>query len=147
MVGIVSHDRGHIEGHAQPGLALLQQVAIAPVGVGGIAETGKLAHRPEAPAVHIGLHTPGKGIAARKPQVAQVIELRRVVRRVKIFYLFPGYCLKGFPALPLRVGLFAPLSFGLLKFFTGIAVAGLYFTFSHCCSSLNLSPSTIRGEN
>ena len=45
-VGVVTHLGRQIEGHRKAGLALLQQVAKAAVGVGGSRESGVLAHCP-----------------------------------------------------------------------------------------------------
>ena len=94
MVGIIPHDRGHVESHAQPRLALLQQVTVAPVGSGGIAKTGKLAHRPEASAVHILPHPPGKGIGAGRTEIAPIVQSLNVGGGVQLLDLFSGNRLK-----------------------------------------------------
>ncbi len=52
VVRVVAHERGHVEVHAEAGLALGDQVAEAPVGVLAGAEAGDLAHRPQPAAVH-----------------------------------------------------------------------------------------------
>ena len=46
VVGVVAHLGGQVEGDAEPGLAVLEQVAEAGVGLGGRPEAGVLAHRP-----------------------------------------------------------------------------------------------------
>ena len=51
-VTVVAHQRGHVEGHRQPGLAVVEEEAVALVGVGGAPEPGELAHRPQLSAVH-----------------------------------------------------------------------------------------------
>ena len=51
-VGVVAHQRGHVEGRAEARLAVLEQVVEALVGLLGGAEAGELAHRPQPPAVH-----------------------------------------------------------------------------------------------
>ena len=48
VVGVVADLGGQVEGHREPGRALLEQVAVAPVRLGGGAEAGVLPHRPEA---------------------------------------------------------------------------------------------------
>ncbi len=114
VIGVIAHDRGHIEGHAQPRLPLLQQIAVTPVRIGGITETGKLSHRPEPAAVHIRLHTPGKGIFAGKTEIAPVIQICSITGRVKILDLLSGYCFKGPWALLFPLNPAAPLFFGPL---------------------------------
>ena len=47
-VGVVAHQRRHVERGAQAGLAVVEQVAEALVGLLGGAEAGELAHRPQA---------------------------------------------------------------------------------------------------
>jgi hypothetical protein len=49
VVGVVADLRGQVEGDAQAGLALAQQVAVALVGLLGRAEAGVLAHGPQRP--------------------------------------------------------------------------------------------------
>src|SRR4029453_5119306 len=57
-----------VEGDTEPGLAVLQQVAEAGVGLGGRPEAGVLAHRPGPPAVHGRVDAAGEGVLARLPQ-------------------------------------------------------------------------------
>ena len=52
MIGIETHQRGQIEGDGEPGLALLQQIAITGVGILGGGEAGELAHGPELAPIH-----------------------------------------------------------------------------------------------
>ncbi len=51
-VAVMAHQRGHVEGHREAGLAVVEEEAIALVGVRGAAEAGELAHRPELAPVH-----------------------------------------------------------------------------------------------
>ena len=60
---------GQVEGHRQPGLALLQQVAKTLIGVGGGGVAGILPHGPHAPTVGVGLDTTGIGVL---PGIAQI---------------------------------------------------------------------------
>src|SRR4030065_65571 len=50
-VGVESVEGGQVEGDGETGLAVLQQVLEAGVGLLGAAETGEHAHRPLSPAV------------------------------------------------------------------------------------------------
>ena len=52
VVGVVAHQRGHVEVDREPGLAVLDQIAKALVGVLAGAEAGDLPHGPEAAAIH-----------------------------------------------------------------------------------------------
>jgi uncharacterized protein YllA (UPF0747 family) len=45
-VGVVAHQRRHIERGREPRLAVVEQVAEAPVGLLGGAKAGELTHRP-----------------------------------------------------------------------------------------------------
>ena len=47
VVGVVADLGGQVEGHGEAGGSLLEQVAVAPVGLGGGAEARVLAHGPE----------------------------------------------------------------------------------------------------
>ena len=52
VVGVVAHQRGHVERGRQAGLAVVEQVAEALVGLLAGAKARELAHRPQPPAVH-----------------------------------------------------------------------------------------------
>ena len=52
VVGVVAHQRRHVERGRQAGLPVVEQVAEALVGLLGGAEAGELAHRPQPAAVH-----------------------------------------------------------------------------------------------
>ena len=52
VIGVVAHQRRHVERGREAGLAVLEQVAEALVRLLGGAEAGELAHRPEPAAVH-----------------------------------------------------------------------------------------------
>ena len=70
VVGVVADLGGQVEGDGEAGLALVEEVAVALVGLLGGAEAGILAHGPEAPAVHRGLDATGEGILAGEAEVA-----------------------------------------------------------------------------
>ena len=70
VVGVEAHQGRHVEGRRRPGLAVVEQVAEARVGLLDGPEAGELAHRPEPPAVHGGVDAAGVGIIAREALVA-----------------------------------------------------------------------------
>ena len=53
VIGVEAHQRRQIERHRQPGLALLQQIPIAAVGLLRRGEAGELPHGPQLAAIHI----------------------------------------------------------------------------------------------
>src|SRR5262249_11882569 len=70
VIGVVAHQRGHVEGGAEPGLALGEEILETFVGVLGPAEAREHAHGPELAAVH------------RRIGPARVGELARIAERV-----------------------------------------------------------------
>src|SRR5882762_4920691 len=70
MVRIHPHLRRKIEGHGEPGSALLEQVPVATVALFGGTKAGILAHGPQTPPVHIGINAPRVGKFARLTQFA-----------------------------------------------------------------------------
>ncbi len=74
VVAVVAHLRGQVEGDAEAGLPLREQVAVALVGLVGRAEAGVLPHRPQPSTVHVGLHPAREGGQAGKPEIALGIE-------------------------------------------------------------------------
>jgi len=70
VVGVVTHLGDQVESHREPGLAGLQQLPVALVGLGGGGEAGVLAHGPMAAAVHVGVDAAGEGeLAGRRRQI------------------------------------------------------------------------------
>src|SRR5207302_545770 len=100
MVGVVAHERGHVEGGREAGLAVLQEVVEALVRLLGGAEARELAHRPQLAAVHRRIDPAGERIDAGVAEVAVVVELDRV-RRGERLVLEPGDRREELP-LPLR---------------------------------------------
>ena len=82
VVAVVADLRRQVEGHAQPGLALAEQVLETLVGLSGRAIAGVLAHGPEAAAVHGRLHAAGEGVLAGETQLLQIRGLRFGGRRL-----------------------------------------------------------------
>ena len=105
-VRVVAHLGRQVERDRQAGLALVQQVAEALVGLLGRGEPGVLAHRPEAAAVHRRLDAPGERVLAGPPEVPGLVEAGDVGRRVEVTDLDAGRGLE--PLAPLRGGLRAP---------------------------------------
>ena len=79
-VRVVAHLGRQVEGDRQAGLALVEQVAEAAVGLLGRGEAGVLAHRPEPAAVHRRLDAPGERELAWAPEVAVLVEAGRCRR-------------------------------------------------------------------
>ncbi len=105
-VGVVAHLGRQIERHRQPGLALLEEVPEAAVGLLGRGEPRVLAHRPEPAAVHRGLDAAGERILARPAEVAVLVQASRVGGRVEVTDLDPRRGLERVAAL--RGGCAAP---------------------------------------
>ncbi len=57
VVGVVAHQRRHVEGGREAVLPLAEQKVEARVGVLGESEARELAHRPQASAIHRAVHT------------------------------------------------------------------------------------------
>jgi hypothetical protein len=75
LVAVIADLGGEIKRHREAGLTVLKQVAVARVALGGRGVARVLAHRPQAPAVHRRLHTPGEGILTGEAQAVRVIDL------------------------------------------------------------------------
>ncbi len=84
VVGVVAHQRRHVEGGREAGLAVLEEVAEALVRLGGRAEAGELAHRPELAAVHRRIDAAGERIDAGIAEVALVLDLDGVRARERL---------------------------------------------------------------
>ena len=65
VIGVVAHQRGHVEGGGEPGLAVVEQVVKALVGLLAGAEAGELAHRPQPAPVHRAVDPAREGVLAR----------------------------------------------------------------------------------
>ena len=67
MVGVVAHQRRHVERGAQPGLPVVEQVAEALVGLLRRPEPRELPHRPQPAPVHARVHAARERKLAREP--------------------------------------------------------------------------------
>ena len=87
VVGVQAELGRQVEGHAQAGRPVLEQVLVALVGLAGGGVAGVLAHRPAALAVHLAVDAAGEGELAR---LAEVEVLGQVRLRVERLDLDPG---------------------------------------------------------
>ena len=83
VIGVVAHLRRQIEGDREAGRSLVEQVAVAVVGLFGGGEAGVLAHRPEPPAIHGRLDAAGVGILAGEAELLGGIPVGEILRRVE----------------------------------------------------------------
>ena len=74
IVVVVAHQRGHVEGDAEPRLAVGEQLLEAPVGLLGAAEAGEHADRPGSAAVAAGVDAAREGVLARVAEVGAIVE-------------------------------------------------------------------------
>ncbi len=110
VIGVEAHQRRHVECRGEPGLAVVEQVAEALVGLLDRAEAGELAHRPQAPAVHRGVHAARVGKLAGVAEVAVGVPAVEILGGVERFDRLAGDGLEQGVALGLlRVRLFPPL--------------------------------------
>ena len=86
VVGVVAHQGRHVEGGREPGLAVVEQVVEALVGLLDGAEAGELAHRPQPPPVHRGVGAAGEGIGAglADPLLGVALEVGLGVERLDL---------------------------------------------------------------
>jgi hypothetical protein len=82
-VAVVAVERGHVEGHAQAGLSLAEQVAEAGVGLLGRAEAREHAHGPQLASVQRGMDAPRVWVLAGEADVSQIVGVRDVGWRVQ----------------------------------------------------------------
>ena len=84
VIGVVAHQRRHVEGRRESRLAVLGQVAEALVRLLRRAETGELAHRPQASAVHRRIDAAGERVLAGIAEVAAVLDADVLGRRERL---------------------------------------------------------------
>ena len=87
VVGVQAELGRQVEGHAQAGRPVLEQVLVPLVGLAGRGVARVLAHRPAALAVHLAVDAAGEGELAR---LAEVEVLGQVLLRVERLDLDPG---------------------------------------------------------
>ena len=110
MVGVEPHQRRHVECGREPGLAMVEQVAEALVGLLRRPEAGELAHRPQPAPVHRGIGAARVGVLAGIAEVALGVGALAVLLRVQRPDLLAGDRLESGVALRLAaVDLLEPL--------------------------------------
>ena len=83
VVRIAAHQRGQVEGDAQPGAAGGEQRLVAAVGVLGRPEPRELPHRPQLAAVTRRMNAAGVGKRARQVEIADGVDVSEIVGRVE----------------------------------------------------------------
>ena len=82
VVGVVAHQARHVERRRQPGLAVIEQIAEALVGLLRRPEPRELPHRPQPPPIHARVHparernSPGSPICSCAGRSASVYSAR-----------------------------------------------------------------------
>ena len=79
VVGVQPHQRGHVEGHREPRLPVVDQEPVARVRLGRRAVAGELAHRPDPAAVHARVGAARERIDAGLPELRVGIPVVEVV--------------------------------------------------------------------
>src|SRR5438094_108490 len=90
IVGVVTHQGGHVEGHRQAGLALREQELIAAVRLFGGTVTGELTDGPELPTIHGRIDPARVGKLTRVAELVVVTPCGQVFRRVQRFHRHTG---------------------------------------------------------
>ena len=80
-IGVVAHERRHVEGGREAVHAVLEEVLEALVGVVGGAEAGELAHGPEAAAVALGEEAAGVGEGAGRGEFSVQVGWKKRIRK------------------------------------------------------------------
>ncbi len=83
VIGVEAHQSRHVERRREAGLAVVEQVAEALVGLLDRPEARELAHRPEAAAVHRRIDAAGVGERAGEALVPLAVVIGQIVRRVE----------------------------------------------------------------
>jgi len=90
MVAVISRLRGQIKSDTESRLPLFPKIAVTHVALPGAAETRVLAHRPETPAVHCGLHAARERKLSRIAKLFIVIQIGNIKRRIETLDWFSG---------------------------------------------------------
>jgi hypothetical protein len=90
VVGVQAHLGRQVERDRQAGLAVLQEIAEAPVRLLRGRHAGVLPHRPQAAAVHRRMHAAGERRGARPAEVSLGVEALQIGRRVDGLQLDAG---------------------------------------------------------
>ena len=87
VVRVVPHDGREVERYRQTRLTMVKQEFVAPIRILRRAESGKLPHRPQTPAVHVVPNAARVGKLARETEVAFVVQIGDVLGRVEEVHL------------------------------------------------------------
>ena len=117
MVRVAPHLRGQVEGHGEPGLAVVYEVLEAGVRLAGRAETRVLAHGPRPAAVHARVGTAGVRVLSRISELLGVVEAFEVLWLVEGLDLDPGLRTALVPAFLGVHGSSSPLVSGVWQFY------------------------------
>ena len=90
VIGVVAVESGHVEGHAQTRLTVLQQVLEALVGLLGSAVAREHAHGPQSPSITRGVHPSHIGKLARQSHIFKIIPVLLVARCVHRLHRYIG---------------------------------------------------------
>ena len=108
VVMVVAVERGHIEGDAEAGFALIHEEAETLVGFAGFAKSGEHAHGPQPGAVAGGMHPSQIGILARQPHIVTVAVIYNIRGAVDRLHRNLAQGFVGCLALGSRIGPLAP---------------------------------------
>ncbi len=89
-VAVVAHQCRQVERNRESAAALREQVLVTGVGLFRRAETGELAHGPQAAALTGGMDGTGIGIFSRQAQVSEIVEIRQIERGVETVHFVGG---------------------------------------------------------
>src|ERR1043166_1119084 len=82
MIGVVAHERRHVERRRKPRLAMLEKILEPLVRVARGPEAGEHPHRPDPAAVHVRVRAAREGICARFAEVARRLEAVEILRGI-----------------------------------------------------------------
>ena len=99
VVGVVAGLRREVEGDAEAGLSVFEEVAVAGIGLLRRGEAGVLAHSPHSPAVHVGLNAAGVGVLAGVSEGVRVVEVTEIFGGVDGIDLDAGVGLEAVASL------------------------------------------------
>ena len=90
MAGIVTDLCGEVEGNAQTGLSMFQEIFVSLIRLFRRGKPGVLTHRPETTPIHGGLNPPGERKFSRKTQVSGSNPYREIQRGIEALNLDVG---------------------------------------------------------
>jgi len=140
VVAVEAHQRRHVEGRREPGLALVDEVVEPLVGLLGSAEASELPHRPRATAVARGIDASRVRELPGEAEVLLVVRVGDVVGRVEAIHIHVRDRREA--VLPLAVGVENGVEAFLFPLVARLADVGEVVVVVHVC---NVSWGTQRG--